>query len=125
MKKTIIYLFIAMFTFVACKREEDPVFDKNASHRMNEAIDDVYSKLQNNKEGWMIKYYPSKLHTFGGYTIFAKFVNDTDVQLTSDINDDKITSTYTVKAGGGTTLTFDSYNKIIHFFSEPGKDSGV
>jgi hypothetical protein len=103
----------------------DPVFEQNASHRMNVAITDIYTLLEGNSDGWLIKYYPNALYTYGGYTLFAKFTNETDVQLTSDINSNVVHSSYVVRQGAGPVLSFNGYNKVIHYFSEPGADSGV
>jgi hypothetical protein len=81
--------------------------------------------LEGNSDGWLIKYYPNALYTYGGYTLFAKFTNETDVQLTSDINSNVVHSSYVVRQGAGPVLSFNGYNKVIHYFSEPGADSGV
>ncbi|WDF69290.1 DUF4302 domain-containing protein [Sphingobacterium oryzagri] len=119
----VLILFPLVF-FSACKRETDPIFEQNATLRVTEAIQHAYDVLQGNEPGWMMKYYPSDTREFGGYTIFAKFISNGQVTLTSDINEDVITSTYGVVQESGPVLTFNGYNKVIHYFSEPGLDNG-
>lgn len=128
MKKILKYIFIALIPLVvttSCKKDMEPVFDENATHRMDAAIADIYTVLEGNTNGWLIKYYPNALHTYGGFTLFAKFTSKTDVELTSDINSDVVASSYIIKQGAGPVLSFNTYNKVVHFFSEPGADSGV
>jgi len=127
MKKQGIYIWflLTVFVFSACKRTEDPIFDKNSAERLNEAVEHAYGILQGSPNGWMMKYYPASTMEFGGYTLFVDFVSDKDATLTSDINKNSITSSYAVIAEGGPVLTFNGYNKVIHYFSEPGADSGV
>lgn len=124
-KRYLLILFIIPFLLVSsCKRLEDPIFDENASVRMTAAVQEAYAVLQGNKAGWMMKYYPSSGREFGGYTIFAKFISNAQVTLTSDVNTDVLTSTYAVVPELSATLTFNGYNKVIHLFSEPGVDNG-
>src|SRR5690606_7153981 len=127
MKKQGIYIWFLLTVFIlsACKRTEDPIFDKNSAERLSEAVENARNILQGNTNGWMLKYYPASTMEFGGYTLFIDFVSDKDATLTSDINKDAVTSSYAVIAEGGPVLTFNGYNKVIHYFSEPGADSGV
>lgn len=124
-KRYLFILFILPFLLISsCKRLEDPIFDENASIRMTAAVEEAYAVLQGNKAGWMMKYFPSREREFGGYTIFAKFISNAQVTLTSDVNTNVLTSTYAVVPEMSATLTFNGYNKIIHLFSEPGADNG-
>lgn len=124
LKYLILAFLLPLMLFTSCKREEERIFDQSASERMSEAIANAYAVLQDNEAGWMMKYYPSSTREFGGYTIFAKFVSNAQVSLTSDINDDVITSSYSVVQESGPVLTFNGFNKVIHYFSEPGLDNG-
>ncbi|MCH5600437.1 DUF4302 domain-containing protein [Niabella ginsengisoli] len=107
-----------------CVKSPDALFDKDSATRVDEFVKNARSVLQASKEGWEIRYFPSSDLEFGGYTLFAKFTSDNEVTLTSDINDERITSSYAVIGEGGPILTFDTYNKVIHYFSEPGGDNG-
>ena len=107
-----------------CKRTHEEIFEKSASVRLTEAIAQAYDVLRESKNGWEIRYFPHRTQEFGGYTILAKFVSDSEVIMTSDIDKKEIKSHYAVIPETGPVLTFNSFNKIIHYFSEPGADSG-
>lgn len=123
--KYIIYAFLLpALLMTSCKREEDRIFEENASVRMTEAIANAYEVLQGNEAGWVMTYYPSDNQEFGGYTIFAKFISNAQVTIASDAVESPETSTYAVVHDTGPVLTFNGYNKAIHWFSEPGMDNG-
>jgi hypothetical protein len=63
----------------------DRIFDESPTDRLNASVSNVYSTLQSNKDGWIIKYYPSSALEFGGYTLFAKFTNGVDVTVEGDM----------------------------------------
>ncbi|MFD2598034.1 DUF4302 domain-containing protein [Sphingobacterium corticis] len=119
----LIILFLAL-GLGSCTRLEDPIFEDNASARVQADVDLARSSLRSHADWWRIKYYPSSNREFGGYNIFAKFVSDSEVILTSDIDSDNTTSSYAVISETGALLTFNGFNKIIHYFTEPGIDSG-
>jgi len=123
-KNIIVLAILSVLIFFGCKRTQDEIFDKSPSVRMDEAITHIYSVLRANPNGWIIRYFPHPEQEFGGYSLFAKFTSDAEVSLTSDINLSTIKSSYAVVPEGGPILTFNSYNKVIHYFSEPGVDSG-
>jgi len=124
LKYLLILFLLPIFLFNSCKREEDRIFDTNATVRITEAVQNAYTVLQGNKAGWMMKFYPSKNQEFGGYTIFTKFISNEKVSIASDPIAGIETSSYAVVAESGPVLTFNGYNKSIHWFSEPGKDNG-
>lgn len=120
----LILLLVPFLLITSCKREEDRIFDTNATVRMTEAVKNTYSVLQGNKGGWVMKFYPSSNHEFGGYTIFTKFLSSEQVSIASDPFSGSITSSYSVSPESGPVITFNGYNKNIHWFSEPGLDNG-
>ncbi|MEI2271001.1 DUF4302 domain-containing protein [Sphingobacterium sp. ML3W] len=117
-------LLLPAFWISSCKRDDDRIFETNATVRMTEAVQQAYTVLQANKAGWMMKFYPSSNQEFGGYTIFTKFISKEEVSVASDPFSGFKTSTYSVNPESGPVLSFDGYNKNIHWFSEPGKDNG-
>ncbi|TYR38052.1 DUF4302 domain-containing protein [Sphingobacterium phlebotomi] len=123
--KYIIFTFLLpALLMTSCKREEDRIFEENASLRMTEAIANAYGVLQGNEAGWEMKYYPSQNQEFGGYTIFAKFISNAQVTVASDAIENSQTSSYAVIHESGPVLTFNGYNKSIHWYTEPGMDNG-
>ncbi|MCS3553162.1 MULTISPECIES: DUF4302 domain-containing protein [unclassified Sphingobacterium] len=124
LKYLLILFLLPILLISSCKREEDRIFDTNATVRITEAVQNAYTVLQGNKAGWMMKFYPSKNQEFGGYTIFTKFISNEKVSIASDPIAGVETSSYAVVAESGPVLTFNGYNKSIHWFSEPGMDNG-
>ncbi|MDO4163625.1 MAG: DUF4302 domain-containing protein [Bacteroides sp.] len=122
-----IYTLLALLTLGACTSEVDDVFDKSASQRIEDAIANDLSVLRGASNGWVMEYYPSSTLTYGGYTMLVRFGTDGEAQVACDLfsKDLVATSVYEVKQSMGPMLTFDSYNEIFHFFSEPANELGI
>lgn len=121
MKLKLFILGISILSLSAsCEKKMDRIFDDSPTDRLNVSVANVYSALQSNKDGWVVKYFPSSALEFGGYTLITKFTNSTDVVVEGDMTSLAAqTSTYTVFPGAGPILSFDTYNKIFHFFALP------
>jgi len=130
MKNKIQYsLFISLvFMFSSCMREEQRLFPESAALRMNHAVDNAKSVLiaQSDVNGWIMEYFPT--NATEGYTFLMSFKSNTFVTIagrnqymptyTTD------SSAYEVIGDMGPVLTFDTYNKIFHLFSNPVDPSG-
>ena len=121
-------LLIGLFaaTMVACSRDEESLFDKSAAERAQEAIETAFDVLTSNEVGWEVAYFPNLEASSKGYNMVWKFnangkVSATAKNSTTTMN--KImtdsASTWAVKSDYGPILTFDTYNKVIHAFSDP------
>lgn len=121
MKINIFILGIVFLSLVtSCEKKMDKIFEEGPTDRLNTSVAQAHSVLQSNKGGWIMEYYPSNALEFGGYTLFAKFINSTDVVIEGDFTTKASqTSTYIVSAGAGPILTFDTYNPIFHYFALP------
>jgi hypothetical protein len=126
--KTKYLLLIGLFaaTMVACSRDEESLFDKSAAERAQEAIETAFDVLTSNETGWEVAYFPNLEASSKGYNMVWKFnangkVSATAKNSTTTMN--KImtdsASTWAVKSDYGPILTFDTYNKVIHAFSDP------
>lgn len=128
MKKiySVCFLF-ALLAFVSCSPEEDDLFDKSAAERIDAAIKEDLAILRGAKNGWVMEYYPSETRMFGGYTILVDFNEDGTADVSCDLfeYDKVVSSQYEVKQSTGPVLTFDTYNEIFHFFSEPSNFLGI
>lgn len=111
---------------IGCEKKMDRIFEESPTERLNASVSSAYSGLQSNKDGWLMKYFPSSTREFGGYTFFTKFSSVVDVTVESDfLTTAAQTSTYSVKPGPGPILSFDTYNSIMHFLSLPGYYTGI
>jgi hypothetical protein len=128
MKKllNIFTLFFALILF-SCTSEIKDNFDKSAAERIDETINQTNNVLLGASNGWVLQYFPSKDKAFGGYSILVSFVADGTAKVSCDLfPSDKVTvSNYSIVKSNGPILTFDTFNEIFHFFSEPNNDLGL
>lgn len=126
---SIFSLLVGIFAFTACTPEVDDKFSETPTDRVEETIDNTRDILKAAPNGWRIEYYAST--TYGGYNVFAKF-EDNNVTVASEKvgsshnagfgPDGKLitaTSHYKIEASQGVVLSFDEYNDIFHYFSDP------
>lgn len=137
MKK--IYNIILVFTIglflVSCSNEEDDLFSESAAQRLNNSVDKYQKLLESSPKGWVMEFFPSD-GSYGGWVYTAKFTGG-DVAMAGELSlsnsstgeewpaGTTLTSKYSVKAEQSVILTFDTYNLLFHFFSEPQGSSDV
>ena len=94
---------------------------------MNDAIAEYKTVLTSAENGWLMKYYPKANTKYGGYNLLLKFGTDGNVTAMSDAlgADTKATSHYKLEQSASIVLSFDEYNKVIHFFSDPANPDGI
>lgn len=122
--KKIYYLMLMMLPFFmqSCLKDDDEVFDKNPSERMDEALKEYKSLLASSEKGWVMEYYAAPGQIYGGY-VFAMEFTESSVTAYSDLAlNQKSTSLYQLIADDGPVLSFDTYNMFLHFFSDPSAD---
>ena len=121
-------LLIGLFaaTMVACSRDEESLFDKSAAERAQEAIETAFDVLTSNEAGWEVAYFPNLEASSKGYNMVWKFNANGKVSATAKNSATTMNkmmtdsaSTWAVKSDYGPILTFDTYNKVIHAFSDP------
>ena len=128
-KKYIQYCLIAGLTvFASCLSEEEDLFSESAAWRLNNAIENARSVLvsPDNNNGWVMEYFPNNYTE--GYTFLIKFDNHSFATVAAK---NKYTPVYTTDAGAfdvigdnGPVLTFNTYNKVFHLFSNPEDPKG-
>ncbi len=116
---------IPFFLLQSCVEDEENIFGSSASDRMSEALSEYETVLTGAKNGWVMEYYPEEDHAIGGYTFLCSFNSSGEVIVASEISTsnyvlgDKVTSLYKLISDQGPVLSFDTYNEIFHYFSEP------
>lgn len=139
------YLLGTVLFFTGCVNEEDDLFDKSAAERLNEVVATYTERLVNSPAGWAIEYYPtpetlsptdSKAPKTRGYLTLGKFISGGSVNMGMDISGTEFVtgdyvnqniygqyvsdqSTWDVITDTGPVLSFNSYNKCLHIFSDP------
>ena len=128
--KKILYFSLLLgiaLSYTSCKDEEDLLFDKSAAERLNE-IKGVYSqRLWASPNGWAMQYYPTYENEapYGtGYLMLCDFNNDYSVRVAMNnavtynqyVED---TSAWEIITDNGPVLSFNSFNTVLHTFSNP------
>lgn len=125
MRKQKIYTVISMLAFLivsACSlHEEEDFFNDSSANRMSEALKQYKEILVAPENGWIMKYYPSDDLSFGGFNLLVSFDENGNATIAGEnaAPDESATSLYSLIQSAGPVLTFNSYNEILHLFSEP------
>ena len=124
MKAKYILLAITIASvFSACSRDEKSLFDKSAAERAQEALDNAQSVLTAPSNGWEMLYFANTESE--GYNIVVKFDKNGKVEataknsLTTEGQLKTDSSTWVVANDYGPILSFDTYNKVLHAWSDP------
>lgn len=130
MKKRFILIFavacIVAAVLPSCMKEENEVFDKSATERLEDMLEEVRDVLTGSENGWVMKYYIGDAQSGGGYVYTVRFT-DNDAEIGFEFAkaafgyelDKTITSLYKIGDDNGPVLSFDTYNDYIHYFSTP------
>ena len=130
MKKTAIILFLVLAIpalLTSCLFDEEDLFDKSASERIEAAKQEAYTVLESAENGWHVRYFPSPTQEFGGYNLFFKF-SEGSVTVASEIESNPSTtetSLYSLGEDLGVTLNFDTKNSLINYFVHPKNPDGL
>ncbi len=115
---------VALFVTGCTSTDVQDVFSKPAAERIEDKkaeIQRVLTRAEN--ETWLLEMY-GDLTLRGGYALLLSFDEDGYVtaQAEYDVIQDpskQVRSTYVITNGQGPILSFDTYNEIIHLFSDP------
>ena len=125
-----LYKYVAVLAllagFCSCSNDVEEIFTESSANRIDAALVDVQDILIGPANGWLMEYYPSSALVFGGYNVLMQFTFDGHVTVASEAADpnETATSTYTLKQSAGAVLSFDTYNSIFHYFSDPDNAYG-
>ena len=114
MKKTAIILFLVLAIpalLTSCLFDEEDLFDKSASERIEAAKQEAKTVLESAENGWHVRYFPSPTQEFGGYNLFFKF-SEGSVTVASEIESNpSITETSLYSLGEDLGVTLNSIRK--------------
>ena len=120
-----IIIIVCMATLLAsCVRDTENLFDKSAEGRINEAVQTYRDLLTAQTNGWIVEYYPEKTQKYGGFNLYFRFEGN-QVAVRSEIDPSvSAISTWSTGTDMGPTINFDTYNSVLHYFSDPGVPQG-
>ena len=122
--KKLLYILLIPALLCSCVKDQERFFDQSTTERMNEVIASTTNILVSAQYGWQADYYPYANYAQGGYAMFLNFYSDGRVDVMCEIATNvparqKETSNFSLIAEQGPVLTFNTYNKVMHYFSEP------
>lgn len=131
MKRILLILTAACFLTFSCTTDVDDVFNQTSSERLSASLEECKELLTSSPNGWLIEYFPSYTQSFGGYNFVAKFNTNGDVTMYTELASEfgmniseTVTSHYSLNSSSSVVLTFDTYNKFFHYFSDPDFTGG-
>lgn len=125
--KRISYLFLMMSVLLttSCLKNQDDVFDKSASIRSIEYLDNARKVLTSAENGWVMDYYPGSSLGYGGFSYVLKFDNSNVTTYFVNGKTDAAgvplpeTTTYSLTNEDGPVIAFDTYSDYLHYFATP------
>lgn len=138
-------IFASALCLTACSGEEADIFDSSAAERLNAASALYSARLTAQPNGWAMQYYPTyddEEPNGVGYLMLCRFNKDFSVDVsgynwpqwiqqynTEERKNEWVptyyqeyredTSFWEVITDNGPVLTFNSYNSVLHYFSDP------
>jgi hypothetical protein len=129
MKHIIKFLFLALWIalFTGCNSQEENLFGDSSANRISATLNANKVILCAPVNGWIMEYYPSATQQYGGYNIWVNFSSDGSVSAMSEIYGTGINSisSYSLKQSDGPILSFDTYNQVMHYFSDPANPDKI
>lgn len=117
-------LMILVLLLSACTSRVDDVFEKSSAVRITEEINRTQKTLIGAANGWVMEFYAAT--RYGGYNMICKFDENSMATVQNEIYDGVIaTSHYKLEQSQGVVLSFDEYNEVMHFFSDPSNPAGI
>ena len=120
MQKHCLYLLL-LLTFAACKKEDDPLFDKSPDERLNETLNKYQQALTGAPYGWKGLIFPAGVPN-GVFSFYFHFNDSNRVAMFSDFDASSFVtykeSSYRLKALQQPSLLFDTYS-YVHVLSDP------
>lgn len=126
-------------SLTSCKNEEDDLFNSSAAERLMQAEKDYTKRLISSEGGWLMELYPTNetlepdddyLNMGIGYLVLSKFKVDNSVVvgMNNDESGNKYvedSSAWQIISDNGPVLTFNTYNEVLHTFSDPAGNGDI
>ena len=120
-KKIFIYMLLLLPAFLcqSCLKDQEDLFDKDAGLRVQELAKSADKALGSSENGWVFNYFPDEYQQYGGYAYTVQF-KDGIARVGFELEPGKFEeSDYTLKSYSSATLSFDTYNSLMHHFATP------
>ncbi|GEP94026.1 DUF4302 domain-containing protein [Chitinophaga cymbidii] len=119
MKRTLLYILAVITTLSACRKDDDPIFDKSPDQRINETLAAYQAALAGSQYGWNGELITADSVV---YHFHFSFNDANRVQMFADIDSTtagvRKESSFRLKALQQPALLFDTYS-YIHILADP------
>jgi hypothetical protein len=113
---------VALVALNSC-RDDNKIFDKSPSQRLEEARTELQKVLTSSPEGWEFVYFTDSAN-YGGYNMLMQFTDKAvTVQGGKIFPAGKYTSSYSIGFPQSLAITFDSYNEVFSLLGDPDDNS--
>lgn len=118
----------------SCSNDTDSLFDQPSAERMAASQAAYVATLEGQQQGWVLDFYPSD-GSLGGVAYTVRFsggeatiaceqaLRNPVTAATYPVGTE-LTSLYTIKEETGVILSFDTYNPLLHYWSQPSQGHG-
>lgn len=112
-------LALSTMMMQSCLKDQEEIFDEPSSTRLQAALDNAKEVLTSSENGWVFDYFPDRYLSYGGFLYTVKF-DASKVTVGCELDPGNFeTSYYRLTDDNGPTLSFDTYNSLMHFFATP------
>lgn len=130
MKKTFAIILSSSLLLGAssCRMTEEDIWEDSSAERMNKTLAQYKNDLCAETEGWVLQYFANESEP--AYPILMKFSQNSAVTMAAKnsvatnnvyVEEEEPTS-YTLIGDMGPVLSFNTYNPLLHCFSDPQQD---
>ena len=122
--KYIAFSFCLCFGFISCQSDDLSI---NSEDRVVDYLKKYDEILKDGEGKWLMEYFPNE-EQYGGFLLMMEFSENKKVRiypenmLCGDLENGYSESLYQLKADQGPVLSFDTYNKVLHYFCDPSPD---
>ena len=119
MKKQSYILLSSLLLLAACSQKEEAVYGEGASYvqRTNQTLSDYAATLEGTPQ-WLLTLYAGEKQAYGGHNVLVSFAHGKVTAASEELPTEE-TSDYSLLFGEKAILSFDTYNKVLHYFVEP------
>lgn len=119
MKKQSYILLSSLLLLAACSQKEEAVYGEGASYvqRTNQTLSDYAATLEGTPQ-WLLTLYAGQEQAYGGHNVLVSFAHGKVTAASEELPTEE-TSDYSLLFGEKAILSFDTYNKVLHYFVEP------
>lgn len=110
----------------SCYKTEEDIWEDSSAVRTEKTLAAYEDALCAEENGWVLQYFANESEQ--AYPLLMKFKKNSEVTMAAN-NSVSSSSGYTEKASTfdlisdmGPVLTFNTYNQLLHCFSDPGTD---